>query len=206
MPVSANMLNLIKNKDGQGLIEAIAGISIIIVGLTGAIAVAQSSLSSNYEAETRVVAANLAREAVEVVHNIRDSNWLAGNNWDMGLYSLSDYDGVLILNYINNTWSIGFSPDDFTDSNTAIYRFISGAYKNLFTQANAQPEDTEKTFYKRLLSLKAICLSTGAETIENSAVCSAGSKVGIRVIAEMRWEEHARAHSLVVEDSIYNWR
>lgn len=200
------LINLIKNNKGQGLIEAIAGISIIIVGLTGAIAVAQSSLSSNYEAGTRVVAANLAREAVEVVHNMRDSNWLAGNNWDTGFYSVSDYDGILVLNYTNNTWSINFSPDDFSDSKTAIYRFTQGSFKNLFVQDSSQPANTEKTFYKRLLSLKAICLSGGVETIVNNPACSSGSKVGIRIIAEIEWEEHARKHSLVVEDSIYNWR
>lgn len=201
------MSRLVKEKDGQGLLEAIIGISIITIGLGGALSLAHSSISSHYEAETRVVAANLAREAVEAVHNIRDSNWLAGNKWDNGLYSDVDYTGAPVLDYMSGNWQIDYSPGNFFDDMCKVYQFTSGAYTNLFVQAFFQPTDTQETLYKRFLILKAICYDGDSESIENSASCPSGSdKIGIRIIAEVRWTEHGRAHSLIVEDSVYNWR
>ncbi|MFH0854314.1 MAG: hypothetical protein V1891_02375 [bacterium] len=201
------MLKITCNIWGQGLLEAIVGISIITIGLGAVLSLAHSSISSHYEAETRVIAANLAREAVEVVHNIRDSNWLSGNMWDSGLYSGVDCDGVPILDYLNSNWEINFSPDDISDEMGKVYQFISGSYINLFAQAEEMPALTKETLYKRFLTLKAICYDGDEESIENSAICSGGDeKIGIRITAEVKWTEHGRSHSLVVEDSIYNWR
>ncbi|OGF23342.1 hypothetical protein A2Y83_01345 [Candidatus Falkowbacteria bacterium RBG_13_39_14] len=194
------------NNSGQGLLEAIIGISIITIGLSGALTLAHSGISSHYEAETRVIAANLAREAVEIVHNIRDSNWLSGGAWDSGFYNGADYEGVPMLSYSSGNWQINFTADDFTADTAKVYQFTVGDYNNLFVQSVAKPADAEETLYKRMMTLKAICYKNGNEEIRDSASCGNDDKIGIRIIAEVRWTEHGRAHSLVVEDSVYNWR
>lgn len=203
------MLKILKNKnmEGQSLLEAIAAIFVIIVGLVGSLAVAYSSLSSNNEAKTRIVAVNLAREAVEVIHNMRDSNWMASATWDNGLSAPgSDYDGALVLDYANNAWTINFTPNDFSSLLTELYRFKSGAYKDLYVQgfngAGAAPANTEKTSYKRFVKLNPIC--SDGTIVTNGATC--GTKIGIQILAEVRWEEHNKVHNLTIEDRIYNWK
>lgn len=198
-----------KNKNGQGLLEAIAAISVIIIGLVSVIAVSHSSLASHYEAETRMVAANLAREGAEAVHNIRDSNWLAGDAWDAGLFAGADYTGIPVItvsgNWQTENWQVGFGPNDFNDNRTTVYQYTAG-FTGLYAQADGVLPGAQKTIYKRFLTLKAICESEGAESILDSASCSSGTKIGVRIISEIRWEEHGRSHSLTVEDSVYNWK
>jgi len=206
-----SLKNIVKNEDGQGIIEAIAGIFVIIIGLIGYLSIAHSSVSSNYEAQTRIIAANLAREGVEVAHNIRDSNWIAGRDWDNGLYSVNDYDGVPDFAYDgDNSWQIDFNPDNFSDNDTNIYKFQAGAYSGLSVQKDPVSADAVKTLYKRLITLKSICYDsdTGIEEAPISkAHCTGGDeKIGIRVLSEIRWTEHGRSHTFIVEDSIYDWR
>ncbi|MFC1613367.1 hypothetical protein ACFL23_03480 [Patescibacteria group bacterium] len=203
--------SIVRNTYGQGLIEAIAGIFVIVIGLIGVLSIAHSSISSHYEAKTRIIAANLAREGVEVVHNIRDSNWIAGRNWDNGLYSINDYHGVPVFAYNgDNSWQIDFNPDNFSDVDTEIYEFQSGVYKGLFLQKDPSSVNAVKTLYKRFITLKVICYdsSSGIEDAPLAkAHCLGGNeKIGVRIISEIRWTEHNRSHSLIVEDSVYDWR
>ena len=61
-------------------------IGIIVTGVVGALSMVSGSVSASKESQTRVVAVGLAREGIEAVRVIRDSNWLAsdvkGGPWD----------------------------------------------------------------------------------------------------------------------------
>lgn len=199
------MKNILNNK-GQGLLEAMAGITIIIIGLTGILAIGYGSMMSNYEAQTRVVAANLAREGVEAAHNIRDSNWLGANLWDDGLHNATDYNGVPILDFLTGRWQINFTPNDFVSDITKVYQYTSGNYKNFFFQSASLPAAASEIPFRRFITLKSICYDGSAESIEDSAACSTGNKIGVRMSVEVLWTEHSRTHNLTVEDSVYDWR
>lgn len=59
----------------------------MIVGVSGAMTLVSGGILNIGVAEDRLVAINLAQEGLEVVHNIRDTNWLANpsrpwNDWD----------------------------------------------------------------------------------------------------------------------------
>jgi len=70
-------LNLRKSDSrGQGLLEVIIGIGVIIAGTVGSVTLISATVSAGRSTNNRVVAASLAREAIEVVRNARDSNWL----------------------------------------------------------------------------------------------------------------------------------
>ena len=63
---------------------------------TSAFLVIQSIQTGN-KIQKRIVAAHLAQEGVEVIRNIRDSNWLSGSNWTAnintaGIAGCVDYD------------------------------------------------------------------------------------------------------------------
>ena len=75
------------NQSGQTLIETIIAISVLTLALTSGLALAIFSLSSTSRGYNQMVATNLAREGIEVVRMMRDSNWLAGDAkggaWDL---------------------------------------------------------------------------------------------------------------------------
>jgi hypothetical protein len=79
------------HRAGQGLLEATMAIGMILVGLGAVLTLTLQNVSATAASNQRVVALQLAREGVEVVRGIRDSNWLAAGHgdpsreWDTGL-------------------------------------------------------------------------------------------------------------------------
>lgn len=70
---------------GFTLIEVMAAIMIISIGLIGSLTVISYNLRNISSQEKNIVAAGLAAEGIELVRNIRDTNWLLGLAWDNGL-------------------------------------------------------------------------------------------------------------------------
>jgi Tfp pilus assembly protein PilV len=68
-----------KFQSGQSLIETIIAIFVLTMALTTALGLAVYSLSSSSLSQNQIIAVNLAREGIDVVRAMRDSNWLAGD-------------------------------------------------------------------------------------------------------------------------------
>lgn len=75
----------IKNK-GFTLLEMLIAVFVITVGIIGAAALFVRVTASALVASDRLTAAYLAKEGIEIVRNIRDTNWLNNEFWDEGLY------------------------------------------------------------------------------------------------------------------------
>ncbi len=69
----------LKSQSGQSLIETIIAIAILTSALTAGLGLAIYAFSSSTVSQNEIIGSNLAREGVEVVRMMRDSNWLA---WD----------------------------------------------------------------------------------------------------------------------------
>ena len=67
---------------GFTIIELIISIFILSVAIIGVYAAFSVMVILSSEAEDRLVAAYLAQEGVEIIRNIRDSNWIKGRGWD----------------------------------------------------------------------------------------------------------------------------
>lgn len=72
---------LYKSGAGFTLLESLIAIAIFTVGISAALSVIVSSLNVGARAKNQIIASNLAEEGIEVVRNIRDRNWMAGNPW-----------------------------------------------------------------------------------------------------------------------------
>lgn len=75
----------IKKSKAQGILEVIIAIYIAVVGILSIMNLVISSIKVERLNNDMLVATNLAREGVEIVRNIRDSNWVNGSSWDTGL-------------------------------------------------------------------------------------------------------------------------
>jgi hypothetical protein len=61
---------------GQTLIETVAGIFMLVMGISAALGLANYSFSSSTNIVKQMIGLGLAREGVEAVKNMRDTNWL----------------------------------------------------------------------------------------------------------------------------------
>jgi hypothetical protein len=209
------MLNfLIKNNKAQGLIETIIAIGIIITGLSSAMSLIVQNKIATEEAEDRLIATNLAREGVEIVRNIRDTNWLSCemsgfvpncNDWDQDLYSGNDVIAVPVFNPLYNSWIIDFAPDSIQHDYARIWRKNGGTSEFIGVQFNSNeptPPDSTLTNFRRILELYSICSDKSV-----LASCPTDNpKIGIRVQSKVLWNSRGRESTIVIEERLFNWR
>jgi prepilin-type N-terminal cleavage/methylation domain-containing protein len=92
-------------KTGFTLIEIMIAIFVMAVGIISVYALVPKTISIVSSNSDRFVASQLAKEAVEIIRNIRDSNWLSGNSFDNGLSDGSwavQYNKDFLLGVYNN--------------------------------------------------------------------------------------------------------
>lgn len=81
-----------KAKNGFSLVETIIAISIIGMVIVAAAQLTQKSMAIGKNTMDRFLALHYAEEGLEIVRNIRDTNWLKNKIWRDGLA-----DGVYIV-------------------------------------------------------------------------------------------------------------
>lgn len=95
-------MRFIFSKRGETLLEVLISLTILVVGMMATLRLISASSVNNQLTKERVIATNLAREGLEAVRNIRDTNWLryAGekricwNNLDLSKCLDGDGNGV----------------------------------------------------------------------------------------------------------------
>lgn len=212
----------LKNQKGQGLLELVVAIGVISVGLFSVWNLFISNFNGEQEAGARILAINLAREGVEIVKNIRDSNWLAIDNndscsyngtvydpcnWDSGL----DGDGAgTVANIFTENVYLDYTADKESDLETKIYLDpVTGLYSH-------DPAGTPTT-YRRLIKIKNICCTDADNDLkcDNFAVdfivkdtsCLATElKAGIDVESLVAWSLNGQSRQLSVNERIFNWK
>lgn len=182
-------------KSGQGMIEMIAAIGILLLIASAILGMAVSNIKSQKSTELYVVANNLAREAIEVTRNIRDSNWLAGEKWNTQL-NTGEAITVLSFNDLGDpVWNLQYDP---AVPAKAIYQAINGLYSH--DNAGAP------TIYSRLISIEAICHDDISEE-QIKSDCEAGeNQIGIKVSALVTWDERGAFRQVLIEDLLYDWK
>ncbi len=85
---------IINNKSAFSLIEIMAVLLIVSLGIIGVANLATQSIQAQTINRGSIVAYQLAQEGLEIVRQVRDTNWLQGNDWKTGLGS-----GTYCLDY-----------------------------------------------------------------------------------------------------------
>lgn len=67
-------------RGGFTIVETLVAISILVIALTGPLAIIASSLKSSYFSRDEITAAYLAQEPIEFIRNVRDRNGLRETN------------------------------------------------------------------------------------------------------------------------------
>jgi hypothetical protein len=175
------MKNKIATKDqqlGQTLIETLVAIFILTAGLISAVSLGTYSFRSTDNASKQVVGTALAREGVEVVQNIRDTNWLTDSPrdcsymgqgqtchffWLSGIGgNINPGDWGLDMNASSGKWSFVNPPTYslYYDRDTGLYNtYLTGnAYKTIYSrkitieQENSTPPFTGANYKVAVVS------------------------------------------------------
>jgi len=86
---------------GFTLIEVIVAITVLSTGIAGSVALINRTISLSIVIQDQLIAWSLAQEGMEVVHNIRNTNWIEGDAWDDGFIigdSCVEFDSVALIN------------------------------------------------------------------------------------------------------------
>lgn len=187
---------------GQGLLETIIALGIIISGIVGMLSLAVASQTASVESADRLVAANLAREGIEVIRNRRDSNWLPRLTWDQGLEDGTDYTAVPLFDKSANSWTFNFTADDLAHNHARLWR-EGGVY---FQSTQTNPPGAALTSYRRLLQLDEICRDKSVAASGSSCNPAVNPKIGIKVQSTVQWTTEGNTHQLAAEERLFNWR
>lgn len=116
-----------QNQAGQTLIETVVAIFILIMGVSSALGLALYSLNASSNISKQIIAVGLAREGLEAVKNMRDTNWLKD------LKNTSCYDYITdteiascYQNWLDATSVGGFNIKPEGGLQTYRLKFISG--------------------------------------------------------------------------------
>jgi hypothetical protein len=220
---------------GQGILEVVVAISVIIMGLVSIISLVIFNINTQGYSHNMLIASNLAREGVEVIRNIRDSNWLdTTKEWDDGLIAdspppLSEEKGFLFLNlyfwnspaehYIydlgcswkvcvleeESIWGPGISRFSLIEEDNNVLYDQFGYFREF-----SNPESTEETRFYRIIFINEICLEDGKEKIlsvyKEHCEDYAYERIGLQVLSKVGWENNGVMRNVEIEERLYNWK
>ncbi len=114
-----------KSKKGETIIETLIALSVLAIGITMASTAILNSLRNMTNAKSRVIAINIAREGIEAMRNIRDTNWLRYSNqrrlcWNHMPDGTPCTDGdnpilpgtYIVYKHTDNSWRLEWADDD----------------------------------------------------------------------------------------------
>ena len=200
------------NNKGYTLIEILITFSILVVGLIGYLALAVKTLALEPIGKDKLIATELAQEGIEIIRNIRDTNWMDDTvSFDYGLFNALDY--TLVVNYdtsvddLINDASDYFGPQQIDSINTELYYdSLTDNYLHLFVPPTA---DQKKTKFKRLIKTEPICDCFTCCTVDN--ICQSGDncgdddKIGIQITSLVQWKSKGLNYQVEVIEQIYDW-
>jgi len=162
------------------LIEAIVAIFLITVGIVGTYSLITQTISSATFSSNKLIASYLAQEGIEIVRNIRDTNWLKQITdpailWDDGIPLGSWEADYTTQNFIN------FYNGEFLKINGGFYNYTSG---------------TDTKFKRNITIFDKTDLSSPPDEIFDM----------FKVSVLVEWQEKGKTYQVATQENLYNWR
>lgn len=173
---------------GFTMIELVIALFVLSVAITGVYNAFSIMVVATSQMSDRFTAAYLAQEGIEIVRNIRDNNWLQGNDWNNGLSSANmDCSNGCEADYKTGTLAgTGLIPYGGSGN----YLYIEHIDNNNFY--SYQSNGTETKFKRKI------------------TITPDGDYV-LRVSVDVFWDEKTtifdfdQQNSITAEDYLYNW-
>ncbi len=212
-------------KKGESIIEVLIAIVILTIVMTAAFKTLTTVTSSNINVKNRIMALNIAREGIEAVRNIRDTNWIkysgdldtkwlchdtlaspnnclgaSVNKLVDGFYSVdfSNISNRYLLTLINHGTSYRLNLSG-PSSGIENFRLFKKTNKKLTHDDNGGANE-KSPFYRQI----EIVIPTGIN------ICSDPSNNNctedkIEIISRVQWKEGAQVKKAVLETHLFNF-
>lgn len=139
------------SEKGMTLIETIVALGLLTTGIIGGLALAIYSLGSSEDVLNQITATNLAREGIEVIRGMRDTNWLNDslgdcsskmgtgqqcyNNWENSVYHIMGNPPgkayQIVFDPLTSSWSIVSQ-----NSTDPVWKLYAGQYGTYVTSGS----------------------------------------------------------------------
>lgn len=157
------------------MIETIISLFLLTVGVIGTFVVLQKIIASGSLISSRLTAAYLAQEGIEIVRNFRDNYWLHDTEyWD---------------DFFNDTSICSSGCEiDYDDTNFSSY---SGEYLQIDNSGFYNYDFGNPTKFQRKITIEGNLLGVGSDAV--------------KVLVEVNWEEKSQSYKILVQENLYNW-
>jgi len=137
------------NKKGETLIEVIAALTSLVLAGIAAMTLVISVMTSTAISKEYLIAQNLAREGIEGVTNIRDTNWLLSPSEKATKWLEVDPADFYILEKTDDKFSLkNKGVSSVSDGNYQLWVNSKGIYSH--DQADKVTPQPVPTFYRRI--------------------------------------------------------
>lgn len=194
---------------GSTIIEAVVALGVISIGLFASANLVFSNLALVDRDTDEVVAVNLAREALEIGKQVRDSNWLAARSFDTGI--IASGDGTMVPEWRGDALQTAPAfdpvPNVVTDSAARVVRMDNGMFVNRTASVpNAAVSST--TEFRRLVTAQYLCMDAAGTVDVRAASAGCGSEdvAGLRLRADIQWTRSGSVRRTSVYADLYDWK
>ncbi len=176
-------LIMTKHNNGFTLIEVVAAVSLVTIGSLGVFSLIERALINSTSSLYRLTAIYLAQEGIEIVKNIRDSNWIIG----LGAWDDSINCGILPCEYEADHTNISFLDVYFEPGNFLNIETDPVLGKKFFQYSS----DGMETRFKRKI------------TVSN---CFPVSSACLNVSVLVSWHAKGKSNQIIIQENLYNYR
>lgn len=179
-----NIFN-VRSQAAFTLVEVVTALFIAMVGIFGAYQLVNQSIASANSLSMRLTAAYLGKEGIEIVKNIRDTDYLKIHYNEEGAY-----------NWINGL-VLGGVPSSVDCSGGCIAQYDSPRLLGAGDTDISQP--------LKYSSSTGFGYSTGNNTAYKRLITVTSQGTYLNISVAVRWSEHGNSHLMTVRENIYNW-
>jgi len=184
-----------KLRPAQNLLEMMIAIGVIMVTVFGTISLIISTITASRISQNRIEATNLAREGIEAVRSIRDSNWLKRSQ------NVKNLAGTIFAwdeNLSAGNWYAVFIPTTgWTLSTSGSTVKINLAPAGYYTQENCG--GCVGTKYSR-----QITIAKSSDTVSIGG--SSKDIYFLDVSVKVSWSDRLGGRSLTAREKLYDWK
>lgn len=175
----------------QSLIETIVAIGIIVTAIVAILTVGLTQVVLGGQSAERVTAVNFAREGIEIIHTIVDSNRLdPDQSWPYGLDTNDDY----ILNYDATALNVPATFDGEETIANCLNCHLCRQENDLYEHCASQE------VFRRIVTIAA------GDDLDDEGVGNCDNNCEKKIISTVYWLERERAHTVTLENRLTNWR
>jgi prepilin-type N-terminal cleavage/methylation domain-containing protein len=180
------MEHKIKKQSGFSLIETMAAVLIIVIGLVGVLSLVAQNIKAQSVNKNGLIASQLAQEGLEMIRWKRDRTLASGNSWEIfknRFINGGSFDGSFIIDYFGN---IKLSVDTIDESDAKLdINNATGFYCHYSIDSTNCPSNP--SIFSRLI-----------EITNNDDY--------LDVKCTVQWKERGEPKQYVASTLLYDWR